>query len=55
MVQGRRETFPNSAVMSGRAAAIPRAWNEARAAVAKIAIDTGSNSREKMLRGSVTV
>jgi hypothetical protein len=38
--------------MSGNAAAIPKAWNEANAAVANTAIDAGSNSRERTLVGA---
>ena len=38
--------------MSGRAAAIPSAWKEARAAVANTAVDAGNNSRERTLLGS---
>lgn len=52
ITQGSRDTLPRSAAMSGNAAAIPKAWNEASAAVANTAIDAGSNSRERTLVGA---
>ena len=51
ITQGRSETSPKAPAMSGRAAAIPSAWNEERAAVAKTAIEIGSSSRERTLVG----
>ena len=52
ITQGSRDTLPRSVAMSGRAAAIPNAWKEARAAVANTAVDAGNNSRERTLLGS---
>ena len=53
ITHGSRATSPRSPAMSGSAAAMPRAWKEARADVAKTAIEAGSSSRERTLVGDL--
>ena len=54
ITQGSKLTLPKSVAMSGSAAAIPRAWKDASAALAKTAVDAGSSWRERTLLGSGT-